>query len=190
MGSTARAAVDAPGVGVGERWQVRGRSGAIFLVGGRQIGGFVYGGKIARATAVERALIAAQAPLMYEALLDLISTAREDGALVHEDGRPDKGHRPGCGCGMCSAVLALALAEGGGRCILCGCTQDDACVGGFGEGCAWVPGTREFLCTAHPADVIAAAKRFLAGGARARDPEHVSKPVKRVLSQLARRVHR
>jgi hypothetical protein len=188
MGRTARAAVDAPGVGVGvgERWEARSRSGGgIFLVGGRQIGGFVYGGKIARATAVERALIAAQAPLMYEALLDLISTAREDGALVHEDGRPDKGHRPGCGCGMCSAVLALALAEGGGRCTICGCVDDDACP----SGCAWAD-TDHLICTAHPAKVIAAARRFLADGARTSDPEHISKPVARVLGQLARKVTR
>jgi hypothetical protein len=164
MGRAARAKAEVPCVGAGERWKATGgASPAIDLVTGTKrclrIADFNFG---VSETARERARIAAQAPLMYEALLGFISGMREDGALVEMDGRPYQGHGPGCGCETCSGMLALALAEDGGRCILCACTDDDACV----SGCAWEPGTDHLICTAHPAKVIAAAKRFLAKGGR------------------------
>jgi hypothetical protein len=163
MGRAARAKAEAPGVGAGERWKVVGEH--VQVVTGTKrvltIADFRYGDS---GTAKERAQIAAQAPLMYEALLDLVSTMREDGALVDENGKPYEGHKPGCGCGICSGVLALALAEDGGRCAICGCTEFDACA----PGCAWEPGTDQLICTAHPAKVIAAARRFLAAPHRRR----------------------
>jgi hypothetical protein len=170
-----RVVQEAPGVGAGERWETgRGDGTGIYLAGDpkrrAKIGDFGEGGRApgGNASAVERARIAAQAPLMYEALLDIISGAREDGALT--DGRdgntPSEGHGPGCGCGLCEGVVALALAEGGGRCVICGCTQDDACVDmRSGSGCAWVDRDR-LLCTAHPQRAIDAAQRFLAKAGR------------------------
>jgi hypothetical protein len=158
---------EAPGVGGGERWVTLRRDGSVALciagAPGRRVKIADFGVAV-KGAGWERAQVAAQAPLMYEALLDLVSTMREDGSIVHSDGRPYEGHRPGCGCGICSAVLAVALAEGGGRCVLCGCTEFDACA----PGCAWEPGTDQLICTAHPPQVIAAAKRFLAAPPRRR----------------------
>lgn len=164
-----RPAVAEDGPDAGERWETgRGDGGSLYLAGDpkrrRQVADFSLGGKVPSGCAHGRALIAAQAPLMYEALLDLVSGMRQDGAIVAPNGQPFEGHRAGCECGVCQSVLALALAEGGGRCILCGCTQDDACAGTLGEGCAWepLPSGEQFLCTAHPKKAIGEAKRFLA----------------------------
>jgi hypothetical protein len=57
-------------------------------------------------------------------------------------------------------------------------------VGGFGEGCAWEPGTSELLCTAHPPKLLEEARRFIARGCHD-GPEHVSKPIARALAKLA-----
>jgi hypothetical protein len=159
MGRPARKKNLAVVLGDGERWIFRpGRLG-IVLAGESQgrtmLADFGAASGLEGSAAFERARVAAQAPLFYEAAIDLVSTWREDGTI------PIKDHVPGCSCGVCSTVLALALAEGGGVCMLCGCTQDDACVGGFGEGCAWAD-PAHLICTAHPPKVIAAAKRFLA----------------------------
>lgn len=153
------------GLGAGERWETGRRDGAValYITGPRprvQIGWF---GEAENAAAWERAGFAAQAPRMYEALLDLISSAREAGSIIEDGtGRPrGDNHGPGCGCGICDGLVALAFAEDGGRCIVCGCTQDDACIGALGEGCAWAD-REHLICTAHPPDVIRRAQRFLA----------------------------
>jgi hypothetical protein len=162
-----RPAPEAPGVGTGERWTFgRGDGSGLYIAGDPKrrvkIADFGAAGRIPGSLAHERALIAAQAPLFFEAAIDLVSRWREDGSIDQAD------HRVGCECGMCSAVVALALAEGGGRCILCGCTQDDACAGLLGEGCAWepLPGGAQLLCTAHPPKALAEAKQLFARLAR------------------------
>jgi hypothetical protein len=161
-----RTKIAAEGVGAGERWGARRDGSEVFLDLGpnhrRRVIGSFHSEKDPSAVDHERALLAAQAPRMYEALLEVVSEAREDGFFTAEAKNPV--HRVGCECGICAGLLALALAEGGGRCILCGCTEFDACEGDFGEGCAWVD-REHFLCSAHPAEMIEAAKRFLASPA-------------------------
>ncbi len=152
---------DVTGVSAGERWETgRGDGAGLYVVGNPKrrvkIGDFALGGRAGgSATCHERALLAAQAPLMYEALLDVIASSRETGFFQGEPENPV--HRVGCECGLCQGVRALALAEGGGRCILCGCTEYDAC----DVGCAWVD-EAQLLCTAHPAKTIKAAKALIA----------------------------
>jgi hypothetical protein len=158
----------APDFDASERWEVgRGNGASLYVAGAPKkrvkvadfgLGGSAPGGS---AAAHDRALVAAQAPRMYLALLDMISGMRGDGSIVELDGSPYKGHGPGCGCGVCDGLLALALAEGGGRCIVCGCTDDDACA----DGCVWVDGAH-LLCSGHPEDVLKKAERFLAKGGR------------------------
>jgi hypothetical protein len=158
----------APDFDASERWEVgRGDGASLYVAGGPKrrvkvadfgLGGGAPGGS---AVAHDRALVAAQAPRMYLVLLDLVSNARECGSLIEKDGRPYKGHGPGCACALCDGILALALAEGGGRCIVCGCTDDDACEGG----CFWVDGPH-LLCSGHPENVLKKAERFLARGGR------------------------
>jgi hypothetical protein len=158
------ASASGPGVDAGERWATgRGDDGRVYIADVRRaaIADFGLGGQVPSDVAHERAQLAAQAPLMYEALLDLISGMRDDGSIVELDGAPYEGHGAGCGCGICSGVLALALAEGGGRCILCGCTDDDAC----GSGCVWVDGAH-FLCSNHSEPALKKGERFLARGGR------------------------
>ncbi len=58
------------------------------------------------------------APAMYKALYDLIAEMQQDGSIVEDDGRPYRGHRPGCSCSICVSLVALAIAEGPGRCIV------------------------------------------------------------------------
>ncbi len=163
--STSRRGPDEdPGVGAGERWETgHGDGGRLYIVGVRRvaIADFGLGGKVPSDVAHERARLAAQAPLMYEALLDIISGARGDGFFSPSGHRGNPVHRVGCECGMCQGLRALVLVEGGGRCFLCGCTQDDAC----GEGCAWVD-RGQLLCDAHPPKVIAAARAFIRRGLR------------------------
>jgi hypothetical protein len=89
---------------------------------------------------------------MHDALAELVSNAREQGMF----GPDAQVHRVGCECGICAGIRALARYEQGGRCILCGCTQDDGC----GEGCAWVDDAR-LLCTAHPRKVLLEGRRFV-----------------------------
>ncbi|HSN21681.1 MAG TPA: hypothetical protein VLS49_13445 [Usitatibacter sp.] len=161
-----RARPEPDGLGAGERWMVARRDGAVALCiagpPGRRVKIADFGIAV-NGVAWERADFAAQAPRMYEALLDLISSAREAGSIVEQDGRPrGDNHGPGCGCGICDGLVALAFAEGSSRCIVCGCTQDDACIGALGEGCAWAD-REHLICTAHPRDVIRRAQRFLAG---------------------------
>jgi hypothetical protein len=152
------------GIDSGERWEIgRGDGAGLYLVTRNtkqriKIADFAFGG-VASGLAAERALIAAQAPRMYEALLDIVSNGREGGFFHPDPGNPV--HRVDCKCGICEGLLALALAEGGGRCILCGCTYFDACE----MGCAWVD-RAQLICTAHPDKRIAAAKRLLAKGGR------------------------
>lgn len=147
-------------VGAGERWETgRGDGGRLYIAGVRRvsIADFGLGGVVPSDVAHDRAQIAAQAPRMYEALLDLVSSAREGGSLIEEKGRPHEGHGPGCGCGICDGLVALAFVEGGGRCIVCGCTDDKAC----DDGCVWVDGAH-LLCSNHPEGVLKKAERFLA----------------------------
>lgn len=94
-----------------------------------------------------------------EAVTDLIGTAREDGALIAEDGRPF--HPPGCRCGLCLALLTLVRAENGGRCVVCGCTEDDDC----GGGCKWTNEAR-VCCDVHDVTTILAAEKLFAGDKR------------------------
>ncbi len=147
------------GVTAGERWETgRGDGAGLYIAGNPKrrvkIGDFALGGRAGdSATCHERALLAAQAPLMYEALLAIISTARECGYFEQSPYHP----KAGCDCGECQGLRALALAEGGGRCILCGCTEFDAC----DVGCAWVD-RAQLLCTAHLPKRIAAAKALIA----------------------------
>lgn len=42
-------------------------------------------------------------------------------------------------------LLKRARAVRPGTCVVCGCVDERACVGG----CAWEPGSGERLCTAH-----------------------------------------
>ncbi len=145
------------GVGAGERWETRGGAG-VYLVRGPRIGGF---SEVGRGTARERAQLAAQAPLMYEALLGFVTGMRETyGALTKKDGAPYQGHEIGCSCRVCGGVRALALAEGGGRCIVCGCTEFDACIDEHGSGCAWAD-REQFVCNAHPPKVVEAAVSYV-----------------------------
>jgi hypothetical protein len=94
-----------------------------------------------------------------EALTDLIENMRETGSIVHSDGKPY--HRVGCTCGICAGVRLVAFAEGGGRCILCGCTDDHAC----DVGCGWTSPSN-YVCTAHPRSAIRAAERLVAKRAK------------------------
>jgi hypothetical protein len=97
------------------------------------------------------AWMAAQvAQLMYEALVEIVGAARACGFYSQAPSHP----QAGCGCGQCLGLRALVRAEGGGRCILCGCTEDDACEGG----CAWTSPER-ICCDAHDDEMIAAAER-------------------------------
>ena len=151
----AREQTASEGVGAGERWGARRDGSEIFLDRGPKHRRSVIGGFHSKGSAAldhERALLAAQAPLMHEALLAIMSKARECGYFEQSPYHP----KVGCDCGECQGLRALALAEGGGRCILCGCTEFDAC----DVGCAWVDGA-QLLCTAHPAKVIKAAKAFI-----------------------------
>jgi hypothetical protein len=170
--STTRDQEVAPGVGAGERWGTRRGGSEVFLDLGpnrrRRVIGVFHSEKDPSAVDHERAVLAAQAPRMYEALLNLVSKAREDGFFTAEAKNPV--HRVGCECGICAGLLAIALAEGGGRCILCGCTEFDACEGGLGEGCAWVD-REQFLCSAHPAKMIEAARRSLLASPAPPTPE-------------------
>lgn len=95
-----------------------------------------------------------------EAAVDVVGRWRADGCLV-KDGKPF--HPPGCGCGPCSLVVALVRAEGGGRCAVCGCTDDDACDGG----CRWTS-TARVCCDAHDIETIIAAEKLFAGDKRRR----------------------
>jgi hypothetical protein len=147
-----------------ERWTTgRGDGSGLYLAGDPkrrvQVADFGLGGRApgGSAVAADRALVAAQAPAMYLVLLDLISNARDVGSLIEKSGRPHEGHGPPCDCALCAGVVALALAEGGGRCIVCGCVDDDGCE----EGCSWADADR-LRCTAHPEDVQAKARRVLA----------------------------
>jgi hypothetical protein len=143
----------------GERWTTgRGDAGRLDIVGVRRvaIADFGLGGAVPSDVAYERAQLAAQAPRMYEALLASVSEARECGYFDQEPYHP----KVGCDCGECQGLRALALAEGGGRCILCGCTEFDACAGRFGDGCAWADDA-ELVCSAHPEKMIAAAQAYV-----------------------------
>jgi hypothetical protein len=147
----------------GERWYVaragRGTRFDVRTVNAGGIGSVVARGFVDRCDA----LLAAEAPAMYEALLALVSEAREDGFFA-DDTKSNPLHPVGCSCSICSAVRALAAVEGGGRCILCGCIEEDACAcgpEGEEEGCAWADAGR-FVCTAHPARRVRAALSFVA----------------------------
>lgn len=157
---------EAPGIGAGERWETgRGDGSGIYIVGDPKrrvkIGDFALGGQAGDSTTChERAQLAAQAPLMYEALLDLISSAREDGFFA--PGAPQNPrHRVGCECGLCEGLVALVRVEGGGRCARCGCTDDDACE----SGCSWTSSAK-VCCDAHPVAEIRAVDRLLAAPAK------------------------
>lgn len=94
-----------------------------------------------------------------EALTDVVACQRDCGSIVDQKGRPL--HRVGCECGFCAAIRLVAFAEGGGRCVICGCTDNDACE----SGCAWADAAH-YVCTAHPKAAIAAAKRLVAKRAK------------------------
>jgi hypothetical protein len=98
---------------------------------------------------------------LVDALRDLIDGMRDDGAIVKSSGEPYEGHRIGCECGICAGVRLVAFAEGGGRCIVCGCTDDAACA----SGCAWADAAH-YVCTGHPPAVIRAAERLVAKRAK------------------------
>lgn len=173
MGKAAKRARPADEFDAGERWETgRGDGEGLYIAGDPKhrvkIADFGAAGRIPSSVGHQRALVAAQAPRMYEAVLDFVSGARDAGSIVDGKGQPFKGHGPGCGCGICDGLVALAFAEGGGRCIVCGCSEYDACAGDNGEGCAWVD-SEQLICTAHPDDVIARAKRFLAAPNRRED---------------------
>jgi hypothetical protein len=99
---------------------------------------------------------------MMEALTELVHNAREDGFFT-ADPEPKRNplHPVGCGCGLCSGLVALVRAEGGGRCARCGCTEDDACEGG----CAWTS-TARVCCDVHPVSEIVATEKLFAGDKR------------------------
>ena len=134
----------------GERWGVEAPIGAgrgLLIVAKRA------GKKVLLPETRDDALLMAQAPRMYAALFASVSEARECGYFEQRPYHP----KAGCSCGECQGLRALALAEGGGRCILCGCTWFDACA----PGCGWADAS-QLVCTAHPPKMIAAAQRFLA----------------------------
>ena len=79
---------------------------------------------------------------MYEALVAIVEEARAVGYYEQAPYHPEAG----CGCGQCLALRALVRAEGGGRCILCGRTEEDMREGETG----WVNGD-ETCCDAHGA---------------------------------------
>jgi hypothetical protein len=153
-----RRKVDLPGLNAGERLRVakapRGERGHVI----RTVVG-AHGAIIARGIGdASTAQLFAEAPAMYEALLQVVTEDRECGYFDQHPHHP----KVGCDCGGCQGLRALAVAEGGGRCILCGCTEFDACAGDFGEGgCAWVDNA-QLVCSAHPAKMIAAAQAFVA----------------------------
>jgi hypothetical protein len=93
---------------------------------------------------------AEMARLMCAALVEIVDAARTCGFYSQAPSHP----MAGCGCGHCLALRALVRVEGGGRCILCACTEDDACE----DGCAWTSPER-ICCDAHDDEMIAAAER-------------------------------
>lgn len=117
-----------------------------------------------RAAALRRQTPATLTPFeeeLVDALRDLVDGMRDDGAIVEAGGAPYEGHRIGCECGACAGVRLVAFAEGGGRCIVCGCTDDAACP----AGCAWAD-EAHYVCTGHPPKVITAAERLVAARAK------------------------
>ena len=81
---------------------------------------------------------------------DLIESERDAGSLCND---------PTCACWGCELLYALVRAQGGGRCVICGCTEDHACDGG----CSWTNASR-CVCDAHTAtEIVTAEKRFAEG---------------------------
>src|SRR5918912_4009019 len=116
---------------------------------GDGIGRLIYGRRGGRDILLpdtdDDAALMVHAPEMYKALLAIVREARECGYYEQRPYHP----KAGCACGECLALRALVRIEGGGRCVLCACSQYDAC----GDGCAWAD-SRQTVCTAHPPKMI------------------------------------
>jgi hypothetical protein len=63
--------------------------------------------------------------------------------------------------------------------VICGCDEDHACAP---DGCSWTDESKR-ICDRHPPEDVATARLVLAR--EAREPEHISKPIARVLTHLA-----
>jgi hypothetical protein len=95
---------------------------------------------------------------MVQMLGRIVDGWRAKGVYIADADTGAPKHEPGCTCPACSALRLLVRMEIGGRCVVCGCIETNACQP---NGCSWTSEAK-VCCDNHPIDIIVEAERLFA----------------------------